>query len=410
VGGRGLSKDEDHYLYFIASFYRPKGRVPPDLENTSIEFELKEVYLTDKQIELLLIPGAVRLLEQASKYGCFVPLPCWLKSHFDRKVSIERIQSLQRDGYFFNGRDNAGACYPLTHSWLTSAIDQNGIRLPNEIVQELMAKSKWGDQTFTTLPAGAKNSHSGYKFAEPLVELPYLQAHGRHTCIASALANVVAFLAKTKDRGTSRQLLEDAAHSINEEGLLLGCPSNVRRKVPQKAKKILKRAGYDLISISIEEALVEESTYDRPFVAQVLGKTNYPHCVGFVGCWIVDPVEKWVLERTRENLDEICGEGGFLRLKWAKEIVEVKQATVTNKKMVDATQPAATAKVGQRATQLPQQPELHSLAHKAVENKQLDVIIFENDDDCKAVNNIQPAANSLLELLGDYTSDDGGDW
>jgi len=175
-----------------------------------------------------------------------------------------------------------------------------------------------------------------------------------------------------------------------------------------------------------------ETPDDRLIVAEVQGENNYPHCIGLLRDWILDPTEPWALKKTRENLDLICtkgkygkisGSGKFLRLKWAVEIVEATRATVDdnkemvdavrpkkkNKVMVDATQPAPTAKAGQWATPLPQQPELDAWVHKAVENKQLDVIIFGNEDDCRTGNNQQPDAPSYLELLADYSSDEGGD-
>lgn len=269
------------------------------------------------------------------------------------------------------------------------------------------------------------------------------QKPGSHICYAASLATTVAVYAALVG-GPRRCPLAKAAWSLFHEGKDLGCPTDLNRKVFQKASKILRPTGYVLKHL--HGFVFSERPDDQLIVAEVKGENNYPHCIGLLRDWILDPTEPWALKKTRENLDLICtkgkygkifGTGKFLSFKWAVEIVEATGATVgdkkemvdavpvkkknkkemvdavrpkkKNKQMVDATQPAATAKAGKRATPLPQQPQLHSLAHKAVENKQLDVIIFENNDDCKAVNNIQPAANSLLELLGDYTSDDGGD-
>jgi hypothetical protein len=334
--------------------------------------------------------------------------------------------------------------YPLSDAWVNRAVGDDGVRIPEEIIKEALGNA--GSGKFFNIPAGAKGTDLVYDFADPKVKIPYKQKPGSHMCYAASLANTAAVHALSVG-GPRRRPLAKAAWSLFHEGKDLGCPTDLNRKVFQKASKILRPTGYVLKPL--HGFVFSERPDDRLIVAEVKGENNYPHCIGLLRDWILDPTEPWALKKTRENLDLICtkgkygkifGTGKFLGFKWAVEIVEATRDTVEkkknkkemvdavrpkkknkkeildavrpkkkNKKMVDATQPEPTAKAGQRATPLPQQPELHSLVHKAVENKQLDVIIFENEDDCLAVNNIQPAANSLLELLGDYTSDDGGD-
>ena len=65
----------------------------------------------------------------------------------------------------------------------------------------------------------------------------------------------------------------------------------------------------------------------RPVVMEIAGRTNYPHCVGVLGGWIIDPTEPYALERTRENLDILCG-GHYVSTLWAMEVRPIEDGDV----------------------------------------------------------------------------------
>ena len=390
-------------------------------------FMFEKVKLTYEEMTHLLIPGAVEVVVKACCFGYIRPEKHWMRWYFDKTVTIVKIQAVEREPAFFLGIDAKGRIYPLMEAWVNSAMDNDGAGIPQEIIQH--ALKKCGSNQYWTIPAGAKVTDLVYDVADPKVKISFKQKRGSHMCYVASLATTTAVYAVLVG-APQRRPLAKAAWSMFHEGMDLGCPTDLKRKVFQKAKKILQPTGY--VIQTLRGFVFSETPDDRLIVAEVQGENNYPHCIGLLRDWILDPTEPWALKKTRENLDLICtkgkygkisGSGKFLRLKWAVEIVEATRATVEdnkemvdavrpkkkNKVMVDAAQPARTAKAGQWATPLPQQPELDAWVHKAVENKQLDVIIFGNEDDCRTVNNLQPAAPSYLELLADYSSDDGGD-
>jgi hypothetical protein len=320
-GKRPWYYDRDHD--FLVSYYRPKLNDPHDFGRNSnrMEFELREEYLTRDEMRLLLTGGAIEVLEEAVKYGCFVPPREWVRSHFDRQVTIKAIRAVRRHGALYKGKGVDGKSYPLTQLWLGCAVDSSGIALPGEIGVEVEKNSSAGIYRWINIPAGAKDCRSfAYTLAYPREKLPYPQAVGTHTCYASAIANTLAFVALTEADSNQRLALEKASQIINEKGLAIGSPPDVRRKVPQMAGPVLKRAGFKLRKIeAIGEVPLFDDTSERPIVAEVQGVNNYPHCVGFLRGWIVDPTEPWLLKRTESNLDAICK--GFVALKWAVEIV-----------------------------------------------------------------------------------------
>ena len=127
----------------------------------------------------------------------------------------------------------------------------------------------------------------------------------------------------------NRQDLLEAARTIQSEGLEIGCPWDLKRKVFNLAKRELKKCGYKM-QRCIEYIDWEEGGRLRPVVMEIAGETNYPHCIGVLGRWILDPTEPFALDRTRENLDLISG-GHYVSTKWAMEVVPVEDVTCSAK-------------------------------------------------------------------------------
>ena len=123
----------------------------------------------------------------------------------------------------------------------------------------------------------------------------------------------------------------EAARIIHKEGLEIGCPWDLKRKVFRLAERELKKCGYKL-QRCIEYIEWEEGERVRPVVMEIAGRTNYPHCIGVLGAWILDPTEPYALERTRENLDIIC-DGRYVSTKWAMEIVPIEDVNCPAKRV-----------------------------------------------------------------------------
>jgi hypothetical protein len=274
----------------------------------------------------LLIPGAMDVVVMACNFGYYRPQTYWRRWYFDREVTIVKIQAVETKPAFFRGMDAKGRIYPLTEAWVNSAVGSDGVRIPQDIIQTALQNYRRRD--FWKIPAGAKETDLDYDVAKPKVKIPYKQPRGSHVCYASSIATTLAVYAILVGAPTRRSLAT-AAWSMYYQGVALGCPPDLKRKVFQKAQKILREAGYDIQPL--HGLVFSEQADDRLIIAQVVGVNNFPHCVGFLHDWILDPTEPWALKKTRSNLDLICtkdkfgkifGSRKFLRLKWAVEIIK----------------------------------------------------------------------------------------
>jgi hypothetical protein len=114
--------------------------------------------------------------------------------------------------------------------------------------------------------------------------------------------------------------MEEAASKISEEGRNIGCPVDLRRQVHEMVNKHLKPMGYEMVKVRADmEYLLCSDASNIPVIAELVGTNTFPHCIGFLGCWIIDPSEEWALERTHKNLNGLCKDE-LRKLEWAMAI------------------------------------------------------------------------------------------
>ena len=83
-------------------------------------------------------------------------------------------------------------------------------------------------------PSSAKEKR--YSVSKPRLPVPHRQGEGTYVCYSSSLASVLAIFAKKGNLENKQELLE-ASRRIHQEGMEIGCPWDLKRKVYRLAER-----------------------------------------------------------------------------------------------------------------------------------------------------------------------------
>ena len=320
---------------------------------------VRTAVLRYEELRKLVMPGGVKIVEEGTRFGPMGLHNHWRKWYFDQEVVITGVQHVYDTVYRGKSSKLGRVEFPLVKTWLDFSVTAAGLPFPAELMKSLESHRVEGSNEWVKIKAGAalpsmallvpamaslvpqnapvaspvtvvlgspsSAKEKRYSVSKPRLPVPHRQGEGTYVCYSSSLASVLAIFAKKGNLENKQELLE-ASRRIHQEGMEIGCPWDLKRKVYRLAERELKECGYKM-QRCIEYIEWEDGELMRPMVMEIAGRTNYPHCVGVLGGWIIDPTEPYALERTRENLDILCG-GHYVSTLWAMEVRPIEDGDV----------------------------------------------------------------------------------
>ena len=298
-------------------------------------------------LKILLLDGTEDLLRVAIKERRMLALP--VREHCNKKAldrrTFDRIRYISPTLDLLEGMDEKNRSYIVNGDWLYKAhnvvnertkkedllIRMEAKRKGHNLLDHLEELYKDDPNAFYKIQGGrraASKSRGKLEFVEPknFNVTPSRQPEGSNLCYPYSIISGLEIFCKQKANRTlipAAPRVKKILEELIEDEMNKGKPYPNKCHITNLVNEILHEFGYhmgpaDKKIKTVWNRKCKKAGCTTLFIVQFIWSGPLPHCVAIFDGKIIDPVERWLVKLTQNNLDEICGKSDGHRYKGIK--------------------------------------------------------------------------------------------